>query len=97
MKNLKRSIRRFKSKSKLEKRINLWVRSGHHFIFEDIELKDIGGHEIEIVKNLIRKKGYFSFLKWTSKPCSCYICKKERYKRPSKSKVNKIINEQLDG
>jgi hypothetical protein len=96
MKNRKRVLRRYKSKCKLEKRIKIWVQQGSCFVTDDGEFRNIGGHQIEIIKDLIRKEGYWSFLKWTSTPCSCSLCKGERYKRLSKSELNKLINEQLD-
>ena len=96
MKNKKRALRRHKSKCKLEKRLKIWVRQGMGFHLEDQLLRNIGGHEIEIVKNEIRYNGYWTFLKWTSNPCSCSMCQGEHYKRLTKSEFKKLINEQLE-
>jgi len=95
MKNKKRCLRRYKSKCKFEKRLRLWVVSGMHFRTEDTLYYNVGGNELEIIRNDIRKGLYWTFLKDSSTPCSCYMCKGQKYTRLNKNKLNKIIEEQL--
>ena len=74
MKNVKRALRRYKSKCKFEKRLKLWVQQGTWFVTEDNVFRNLGVHEIEIVRNDIRQGKYWTFLKDTSNPCSCSMC-----------------------
>lgn len=96
MKDKKRALRRYKAKCKLEKRLKIWVNQGDYFVTENHTFRKLGGHELEIIRNEIRKGELWTFLKWSSTPCSCFFCKGERYKRLSKSELKKLINEQLD-
>ena len=77
----------------MEKRLKLWVKQGSWYVINDQIFKQLGGHEIEIVKNGIRNGDFWYFLKNTSTPCSCIMCKGERYKRITKSELKKIIDE----
>jgi len=96
MKNKKRALRRYKAKCKLEKRLKIWVQQGGYYVTHNHVFKSIGGHELEIIRDEIRKGELWNFLKWTSTPCSCSLCKGESYKRPTKGELKKIINEQLN-
>jgi hypothetical protein len=100
MKETKRALRRWKSKCKLEKRLKIWVKQGDYFKYPyngdfnycgwDSQIK-IGGHHIEEVKNEVRAGKYWTFLKWTSTPCSCSMCSYPKYERTPKFKINKQI------
>lgn len=93
MKNKKRALRRFKSKCKFEKRLKIWVNQSMNMHTDDQLFYQLGGKEIDHVRNDIRNGKYWNFLKWTSTPCSCSLCKGERYKRLSKSEFKKLLNE----
>lgn len=91
MKNLKRSFRRYKSKCKLEKRINIWVKKGDNFFLNEKMTFNIGGDNLIYIRNEIRKGNLWTFLKTSSTPCSCSLCRNKKYKRLSKSELKKII------
>lgn len=96
MKTGKRALRRYKSKCKFEKRLKLYVYQSMYIVTEQYNFTQLGGHEIELIRNDIRQGKYWTFLKDTSTSCSCYICSGDNYKRLSKSELNKLIDEQLD-
>ncbi len=100
MKDYKRVLRRWKSKCKFEKRLDMWARLNSDYSFVgrfDYEVSDLGGyqkikgHRIEDLKNKARKGEFWNFLKWTSTPCSCSMCSYPKYKRTPKSKVSRQI------
>jgi hypothetical protein len=89
MKNLKRAERRWKSKCKFEKRLNIWVPGNKTHLF-------VGDNKYEYLKaedlkNKIRKGECWTFLKWTSTPCSCSMCSYPKYERTPKHEINKQI------
>lgn len=90
MKDNKRALRRWKSKCKFEKRIKIWVPAGksQRFIIEDFRVKEISSVDL---RDKIRKGEYWTFLKWTSTPCSCSMCSYPKYERVPKYKINKQI------
>jgi len=96
MKNMKRSLRRYKSKCKFEKRLKIWIRQGMHIVTEDYTFRGVGGEQLDIIRNDIREGKYWCFLKDTSNPCSCCICSGEKYKRLNKYELNKLIEEYLE-
>jgi hypothetical protein len=89
MKESKRALRRWKSECKFEKRINIWVPGSKSQLF-------IGDNGFECMssadlKKKIRDGKFWTFLKWTSTPCSCSMCSYPKYKRTPKSKVSRQI------
>lgn len=42
------------------------------------------------------KKGRYSWLRTTGRPCNCYSCTIDKYKRPSKSEIKKLIIDSLE-
>ncbi len=93
MKNYKRAERRWKSECKFEKRINLWVPGNKTQLF----IGDNGFERLSSadLKNKIREGECWTFLKWTSTPCSCHMCSYPKYERTPKSKINKQIQDDI--
>lgn len=99
MKDYKRALRRWKSKCKYEKRLEMWARleSGSYpFVGKfDFEVNDNGGYQkikgnrVEDLKNKARTGEFWTFLKWTSTPCSCWMCAYKKYDRTPKYKIKK--------
>lgn len=89
MKNLKRAERRWRSECKFEKRLKIWVpgNKSHVFIgdngFERLRAEDL--------KNKIREGKCWTFLKWTSTPCSCSMCSYPKHERTPKHVIMKQV------
>lgn len=96
MKDMKRALRRYKSKCKFEKRLKFWVCQGMYMVTEDHTFRSLGCEQLDIIRNDIREGKYWTFLKDTSNPCSCFCCKGESYKRLTKHELNKLIDEHLE-
>lgn len=75
-----RAYRRHKQASKLLRRIKKWAK-WQSMTPEEFRLSVMNGN-----KNWIRTTG---------RPCSCYTCSYESYKRLPKSQLKRIIDEQL--
>lgn len=90
MKDYKRAQRRWDEKCKFEKRIRLWAPAGksQYFVIEDFRFIKLKSEEI---REKIRKGECWTFLKWTSTPCSCSMCSYPKYERPSKDDIQKQI------
>lgn len=85
MKNLKRAERRWKEKCKFEKRLKIWVPANQHQYF---------GWERKTsaeIRDKVRKGEMWTFLKWTSTPCSCSMCSYPKYERTPKHVIDKQI------
>jgi hypothetical protein len=89
MKDYKRALRRWRSKCKFEKRINIWVPGSKSQLF----IGDNGFERMSSadLKKKIRDGECWTFLKWTSTPCSCSGCAYLKYERDPKGKINKKI------
>ena len=85
MKESKRALRRWQEKCKLEKRIKIWVPVNQTQYFGDVKITSAE------MRDKIRKGECWTFLKWTSTPCSCSLCAYYKYERIQKCKINKKI------
>jgi hypothetical protein len=76
MKNLKRSERRSKQRSKLLRRAKIWVETCYN----------LRKNRTKIINEIMEGKGFY-FLRTTLNPCNCYMCSGyEKYKRVEQKK-----------
>ncbi len=95
MKNYKRAIRRAKGKAKFEKRLKLWIPPNKVERWIDLKTGIISFQNWQEAREDAQAGKSRTFLKWSSTPCSCSMCQPEKYKRPSKGKVKKLIEENV--
>lgn len=76
MKNYSRAYNRQQKELKFKKRVKNWMNNNWN---------DPNYYNQEKQKAL-SGKGY-TFLRTTSRPCNCYLCTYEKYKRTPKTKV----------
>lgn len=85
MKNYSRAYNRHQQRVKFLRRVNIWFAIG----FERYT------GERKFYKNLTLQGKHHTFLKTTARPCNCDGCTYKKYKRPTKSEIKKLINNQL--
>ena len=88
MKNYSRAYNRWKAECKFEKRIKLWIPANkcQYFFNKDYRLIQMS---CEDLRNKIREGECYTFLRWTSTPCSCSSCSYPKYNRTPKNKISK--------
>lgn len=88
MKNYSRAYNRWKAEYKFEKRISLWVsgNTSKLFLTKDKRLVQLSHEDL---KKKVRDGECWTFLRWTSTPCSCSCCSYPKYNRTPKNKINK--------
>ncbi len=97
MENRRRAFRRWKQHVKFLRRLKMWIKPGATRYIERDEfgyplIKSRAG----VIKEALQGKCY-TFLRTTSCPCNCWMCSGEyKYKRPSKSELNKHIWDEID-
>lgn len=76
MKNYSRAYNRQQKELKFKKRVKNW------FLY----LSDNPKYKKEYYLELTLQGKFHTFLKTTSRPCNCYLCTYEKYKRTPKHK-----------
>jgi hypothetical protein len=94
MKNYKRSERRHRSKCKLERRIKIFVLDIGSFYDDENNRIVMDGKGVVKVKQLVREGKAWNYLRHTSRPCNCWMCTYEKYKRTPKHVVIKDAMEE---
>lgn len=86
MKDMTRSYRRYTKWVKFKRRVYNWTKDGYY----------INSNEKEELRDKIFKGESSNWLRTTGRPCNCYMCCYDKFKRPSKQEVQCIIDEFID-